>query len=407
LEPKHEDCPVNKDPWLRSLIVLGVLFVGTQLFGVIWDFARHFSDIILIFVLAWLIAFLLNPAVEFLTVGRRTPRVLAVGGVYLGLLAFLIAIGLLVIPPTATQISALGVRFPDYVARASVLLSAMQSWFDDHHVALNLQQSGVGQNLAAQAQALGETLASHALELAQSVVIAIFDGVIVLVISFYMMMDAPRITRALLSVTPARFRDDAGLLLASIDHSFGGYLRSSLTLVLVYAAGTGIAMSALGLPFVLPVSTFAGVMLVIPFVGDIVAIIPPVVIGLLTVSFVRASVLLVVMIVLQQLVLQVLRPKIMGKSVGLHPLWVLAAFLVGARVAGIWGALFSVPLAAIVQTIVQLYYYRAAGNPDREGALSRSLRGERPDAPKEPDRDRQSGSQQPFEIPESEAVTGR
>ena len=398
---------MNKDPWLRSLIVLGVLFVGAQLFGLIWEFARQFSDIILIFALAWIIAFLLNPAVEFFTVSRPTPRILAVGTVYLGMLAFLIAIGLLVIPPTASQISALGVRFPDYVARGSTLVTGIQAWLDAHHIAVNLQQVGLGQNVDSQARALGETVATHALDLAQSVVVAIFDGMIVLVISFYMMLDAPRITRALLSITPNRFRADADLLLASIDHSFGGYLRSSLTLILVYAAGTGIAMTALGLPFVLPISTFAGVMLIIPFVGDIVAVIPPVVIGLMTVSFFRVGILLVVMIALQQLVLQVLRPKIMGKSVGLHPLWVLAAFLVGARAAGIWGALFSVPLAAIVQTIVQLYYYRVAGNPDREGALSRSLLGERPAIAKQPAATDAASNKPQFDIPESEAISGR
>jgi predicted PurR-regulated permease PerM len=368
---------VNNNPWLRALVVLGVLFIGAQLFGMAWDFAHRFSDIILIFVLAWLLAFLLNPAVDFLTTALKTPRIVSVIGVYLGMLAILIAFGLLVIPPTAAQISALGDRVPQYVRHGSKLVSTLQPWLDSHRITLNLQQGSIQQDLNNQAQALGTTLAANALGLAQSVVVAIFDGVIVLVISLYMMLDAKRITHALLSVTPRRFRDDADLLLASIDHSFGGYLRASLTLVLVYAAGTGVAMYALGLPFVLPVSTFAGVMLIIPFVGDILAVIPSILIGLLTISLPRVIILLIVMVALQQFVLQVLRPRIMGKSVGLHPLWVLAAFLIGARAAGIWGALFSVPVAAIVQTVVQLYYYRAAGNPDREGALSRSLLGER------------------------------
>ena len=83
------------------------------------------------------------------------------------------------------------------------------------------------------------------------------------------------------------------------------------------------------------------------------------------------------MILLQQFVLQVLQPRIMGKSVGLHPIWVLASVLVGARIGGIWGAVFSVPIAAILQTIVQVYYFRAAGNADREGEISRSLLKER------------------------------
>ena len=104
-------------------------------------------------------------------------------------------------------------------------------------------------------------------------------------------------------------------------------------------------------------------MLVIPFIGDVVAVVPTILIGLVTVSLVNVVIALICLIALQQLVLQILRPKLMGKSVGLHPLWVLAAFFIGAEAAGIWGALFAVPIAAIIQSVVQLYYYRVTGRP--------------------------------------------
>jgi predicted PurR-regulated permease PerM len=136
-------------------------------------------------------------------------------------------------------------------------------------------------------------------------------------------------------------------------------------------------MFLLGVPFALPVGVFAGVMMIIPLVGAIVAVIPPVIIALASVSLAKAVILLAVMIGLQQLVLQVLQPRIMGKSVGLHPLWVLASVLIGARVAGVWGALFAVPIAAILQTIVQVYYFRAAGDEASEEAISSSLLRER------------------------------
>src|SRR5581483_11151393 len=194
--------------------------------------------------------------------------------------------------------------------------------------------------------------------------------VIILVVSFYMMLDAPRITSAMLSVTPERYRQDMRMLFASIDHSFGGYVRASVLLALIYAVGTGLTMAATGIPFALPVSLFAGFMLIIPFIGDVIAVIPTIVIGAVTVSLVNVIIALVAMVALQQLVLQILRPRIMGKSVGLHPLWVLAAILAGARISGVWGAIFAVPVAAIIQTAVQLYYFRAAGNADREGALA-------------------------------------
>jgi predicted PurR-regulated permease PerM len=195
------------------------------------------------------------------------------------------------------------------------------------------------------------------------VIEGIFDAVIIMVISFYIMLDTPRISSALLNVTPDRYRRDIRMLFASIDHSFGGYIRSSVMLALLYAGGTALTMWATGIPFVLPVSLFAGFMLIIPFIGDVVAVIPTILIGLVTVSLFNVVIALIAMVALQQLVLQIIRPKLMGRSVGLHPLWVLAAFFLGARAAGIWGALFSVPIAAIIQSVVQLYYYRVTGRP--------------------------------------------
>lgn len=376
---------MERNPWLRALIILGVLLLSVQLFDVVWNFGRQYGDIILVFFLAWMLAFLLNPLVQFLSIGGRMPRWGAVATVYLGMLAILVGIGFLLIPPTANQVSVLGSKVPQYTSNTSRFVGDLQRWLDSRGLHVNVEHVATGQDLTKFGQQLGSTLASHALTLAQSVVVAVFDGAIVLVVSFYMMLDGPRITRALTQVAPERFRGDVELLFASIDHSFGGYLRSSIVLALVYAVGTGLVMYALGVPYALTVSVFAGIVLIIPFVGDIVAVIPPIVIALFTVSLLRAVILLIVMICLQQLVLQVLRPKIMGRSVGLHPLWVLAAFLVGARAAGVWGALFSVPIVAIGQTVVQLYYYRAAGKTARETALARSLLGAHSPARSQPD----------------------
>jgi predicted PurR-regulated permease PerM len=364
---------MEKNSWLRALIILGVLFLGVQLFSIVWNFARQFADIILIFLLAWLIAFLLNPAVQFFTITRKTPRILAVGAVYLTLLAILVIAGLLLIPPTASQISTLGNRFPQYANNISALADRSQAWFNSHGIPVEMASLASSSELLARAQAIGAALAENALGLAQSVALAIFDGVIILIVSVYITLDGERMTNGILRVVPAQYRSDADLLLASVDRSFGGFLRASFILTIVYAVGTALAMFILGVPFALPVGIFAGVMLVIPFVGDIVAVIPPVALALVSVPPLHTLFLLVFMILLQQLVLQVLRPRIMGQEVGLHPLFVLASFLIGARVAGIWGALFSVPVAAILQTVVQIYYYRAAGNVAEEGTLTRSI----------------------------------
>jgi predicted PurR-regulated permease PerM len=364
---------MENNRWLRALVVLGVLFVGIQLFAMVWGFLRGYADILLIFIIAWLIAFLLNPAVEFFTIGRRTPRALAVAAVYLCFAAVLAILAVVIIPPASQQIVTLSDHVPQYATNASNLLLEIQQWFNNHGIPVNLETLGANGDILSKAEAIGTPVATNVLSLAQCVATTLFNCIITLVISFYIMLDSPRIIGAIARVTPARYRNDSELLIASIDRSFGGFLRASVVLMLVYGAGTALAMFLLGVPFSLPVGVFAGVMMIIPLIGAILAVIPPIILALATVSLAKAIILLAVMIGLQQLVLQVLQPRIMGESVGLHPLWVLAAVLVGARLAGVWGALFAVPVAAIVQTVVQVYYFRASGDQEAEGAISNSL----------------------------------
>jgi len=363
---------MKRNPWFRALLILGVAFLGVQLFLIVWHFGSHFAQTILIFFLAWMLSFILNPAVDVVARRWRLGRPAAVSIVFLGIIAVVALVGFLVVPPAVKQVAALGDKVPEYRQNTGKLVTDLQSWLDERHI--NIDITGVNtEDLSKQIDKTGASLAQNALGLAPKVIEGIFDTVIILVVSFYMMLDAPRISAAMISVTPERYRRDVRMLFASIDHSFGGYIRASVALALLYAAGTALTMWGTGIPFVLPVSMFAGFMLIIPFIGDVIAVIPTIVIGLFTTSLVHVIIALVAMIALQQLVLQVIRPKLMGKSVGLHPLWVLAAFFLGARAAGLWGALFSVPIAAIIQSVVQLYYYRVTGRP-QPAALAALMR---------------------------------
>ncbi|MHB8574925.1 MAG: AI-2E family transporter [Dehalococcoidia bacterium] len=353
---------MDRNPWFRALIILACAFLGVQLFLIGWHFLGYLHQTLTIFFLAWMLSFILNPAATRLAARWRFGRPAAVTAVYLGMLAIVALIGFLLVPPAVHQVATLGNKVPEYRQNTGKLVTDLQSWLDQRHIPINITDVNT-EDLSKQIDKAGAQVAQNALGLAPRVIAVVFDTVIILVVSFYMMLDAPRIAAAMVGVTPERYRRDVRTLFASVDHSFGGYIRASVVLALIYAAGTALTMWATGIPFALPVSLFAGFMLIIPFVGDIVAVIPTILIGLVTVSFVDVTIALISMVALQQLVLQILRPKLMGKSVGLHPLWVLAAFFVGARAAGIWGALFSVPIAAIIQSIVQLYYYRVTGRP--------------------------------------------
>ncbi len=371
----HGNEPVERNPWLRALIMLAVTIAAIYLFAQLWEIGARLAEPILILMFAWLIAFLLNPAVRALMRWRAMPRPAAVVVVFLGLLAAIALLGVLIVPPTVQQVADLGNEIPSWADRAPETIDRLQGWLDKRGIDVNLKEFYQSEEVKARLQEIGQTIAERAISAAQQVFVVLLYLVITLIIAFYLLLDGPRITDGLLRASPARFRDDLHYFLQTVDDTFGGYVRSWAILALIYGAGTGIIMVATDIPFVFPVAVFAGLMLVIPFVGDIVAVIPPLIIGLLTVSLRNVIIAMIALVALQQLVLQILRPKIQGDSVGLHPVLVLVAFLVGANVAGVWGAFFAVPIAGIVQSVVGLFYTRyvtigdVAAEPTAEGSV--------------------------------------
>jgi len=131
-------------------------------------------------------------------------------------------------------------------------------------------------------------------------------------------------------------------------------MRGQLFQAFLGGLGTGIVMSALGVDYALLASVIAGLVLLIPFLGPVLAVVVPVMIALVTRPDV-AFLLLLTLIALQQVIFNVLGPRILSNQIGLHPLLVFFAVLTGARVAGIWGAIFGVPIVAVAITMISFY----------------------------------------------------
>jgi predicted PurR-regulated permease PerM len=121
-------------------------------------------------------------------------------------------------------------------------------------------------------------------------------------------------------------------------------------------------MGLLGIPDVTIASVLAGVLIAIPLIGGLFALIPPILV-VLVISPDKLIFLIVLLFVAQQILFNVIMPRLMGKSVGLHPLLVFAAMLVGATLAGPWGLLFGIPVAGVVASVAQFVYQRAGQRP--------------------------------------------
>ncbi len=347
--------------WLRILLFLTSALAGVYLLGFLWEFGREFADIILLLFLSWLVAFILGPLIEPLARVRRVPRVAAAGVVYLGLSLVVLGGGFLVLPATVEQIVQLSNSLPTFLQPVPELLDAVQAWLDHNGIDARVSDFYQMSAIVARVETLGAGLALNAVGIAQGIASALVNLVLVLVLAFYFLLEGDQMAKRLVAMLPARYRDEGRFFLETIDRTFGGFLRGLVVQAVISAVGTAGIMWLVGLPFVLPISAFSGLVMVVPFVGALLGLLAPLAIALFTGDLVKIVLMLVGLLLLQQLVLNVVGPKVMGASVGLHPMLVLLAILLGIKVAGLWGAFFGVPVAGVVYSMAKFFYERSQG----------------------------------------------
>jgi predicted PurR-regulated permease PerM len=170
------------------------------------------------------------------------------------------------------------------------------------------------------------------------------NALIVIILSFYMMLDGKRVVKQALALVPAEYHDELSVAGESIERTFGGFIRGQLLMALLYAAFVIGTMTGARLRFAVAIGALAGLIMFIPVVGAPVAMVMPAIIAL----FQNPSLalwMLLIMTVYQQILLHILMPKIMSETVGMPPLLVLVAIMISVRLVGIWGFIFGIPAA--------------------------------------------------------------
>jgi predicted PurR-regulated permease PerM len=352
---------VERNPWGRALVILGVVAVGLYLAGELWRLALHFGDVIVLFFLSWLLAFALLPVVRLIEWRLRLPRVAAAAIVYLGLLLVLATCLVLVIPLLVEQVSQLAFQLPSLADKIPPLSHDVQDWLDRRGVPVDIQTAQVQAQFGQQTAQIGAIVVENTVLIASSVASGFFSFTIVLILSFYVVLDGDRFVTVVLEGLPDRYHDDALRFVYSIDRTFGGFLRGVGIQAGILGLGTGIIMAVGGLSYVLLASIFAAVVMVVPFIGPFLALVLPIIIAIFSnLPPSQILVLFIALAILQLLVLNVVAPKVMSQTVGLHPLLVFLALLVGIKEAGLAGAIFGVPVAAVINATVRILFNRWA-----------------------------------------------
>jgi predicted PurR-regulated permease PerM len=290
-----------------------------------------------------LIAMGFSPIVRVLERPRRVPRWLAILVIYLAIVALLVLLALLIIPPLVAQTAALWARLPIEFNRFQSFL--IQHKLMVHRVtleeAVQNAPSGTGGN------AVGTVLVAIS-----SVIGGMFGLITILILSFYFLIEAQTMFEYVIRFVPAGRRADVSTVARQAVEKVSAWLRAQFLLAGVMGLSAAIGLWLMGVPYVYVIALIAAVGETIPIIGPVIGGITAVAVAL-SVSTRLALMVGAYFFVLHQLEANVLVPKIMERRVGVSPVVVIVALLIGGELWGLIGAILAIPTAAILSVIVE------------------------------------------------------
>ena len=323
----------------------------------VWALAKAAGKVLLIFIIAGVIALILNPAVD-LVQRPRVPRGLAVLAVYVAFFLALTGIGFLLANPISDQVRTFTNNLPHIVNEANKEIGTLQAELDKHGIHLKLVKQGKTalQSVEDKVAKSADKLASFGGALATEAANAIFDLVLIFVLSIYLLVYGKQIgglvRRAMPDGDGSRADDYPTLVQSAVARYVGGQLLFST----VMGVSTGLALYIFGAIGIFPAgrtyavafAVFYAVMELVPYVGPILGAVPPVLVALFG-SPITALWVALLFVGLQQLEGHVVAPQIFGHTLRINPLLVIFALLLGLQLHGIVGALIALPILSVLR----------------------------------------------------------
>ncbi|NTV51042.1 MAG: AI-2E family transporter [Geobacteraceae bacterium] len=196
-----------------------------------------------------------------------------------------------------------------------------------------------------------------------SMLLAVLGYLIIPVYLFYLLYDLPQLKSFIESFIPERFRTVYAAKLAEVDTVLSGFVKGQLSVCAILAVLYSVGLYIIGIDLAIAIGTLAGVTFIIPYVGTIIGIFLSVAMALLKFNDILHPLLCVAWFGFVQLLEgAVITPKIVGDTVGLHPLVAIVALLIGGQLFGVMGMLLAVPVVAVLQVFLRSLgmYYRSS-----------------------------------------------
>ena len=344
--------PTDREFIFRALRWGITLFVGLALvFGALFLLKGALTPL----VVAWVIAYLFDPLIDRFE-ARRVPRGAAILLLLVLIVATTIGIALFLIPTMQRELAALSARLPNYAELAVGRLLP----FIEQQLGLSLPDS-VQEAMAklrggeipipvdAARAVLERTLAA-----VTGTVGALVSLLVIPVLAYYLLVEFDRIRLAVLDLVPPAYQSLVAEQAARVDGLMSGFIRGQLTVCALLAVMYSIGFAIIGIDLAFVIGAIAGVAAIIPYVGGALALASAA--GMCLLQFgvdVHLALVIGWYAVVQGFEGMVLTPRILGGTLGIHPVVVIVALMIGADLLGFLGLMVAVPVAAVVQVFLQ------------------------------------------------------
>ncbi|MBI2032255.1 MAG: AI-2E family transporter [Candidatus Levybacteria bacterium] len=316
----------------RLLTILLTVAVSIYLFEIAFSYIREFSDIILIFLFAWMLSFILEPLVDILVSFTKIPKLIVTSLVFLFFSLIIVGSIILLIPIMVSQFKSLSLVLPDFLDTApailknstNTMLKSLDKITDLTHLIPPIAQF-------------------------------ILNFVTVLILAFYLIVEKEKINKEILNITPKSWHQNVKFVQRVIDQTFASFLRVQLIWGILGGVITFIVLTIFGIDYAISASFMAGILTAIPIIGPLIGVVPPATVTLID-SPTSALLIIAILLIIQQITFNFLGAKIMGNAFKISPIIVLFSLLIGLKIAGGVGGIFAVPIVSITIVIGREFY---------------------------------------------------
>ncbi len=311
---------------LASLLTVAVSIYLLQIF---WQIFQNFFDVVIILVVAWLLSFILEPLVDLVSKFSKLSKVFAALLVYISFGILFTLMIFIFIPIITSQFQSLSKIIPQFLSSYPVYLKA---WNNAVEGSVNILIS-----------------------LIPSLATAFIDIIFILFLSFYLIIDKDKINEELYKLAPNSWHKNLKFVQKVVNSTFSSFLQIQVIFGIIAGITTWMVLTIFGVNFAASISFLAGILTVIPLIGPLLALVPPIFVVLATNpnNLTLALIILAILLLIQQIMLNYIGPKLMGRAFKLHPIVVFLSIIIGYKIAGGFGAVFAVPILGIAVIVLK------------------------------------------------------